>query len=217
MNVEQARFNMIEQQIRTWEVLDAQVLDLLFQVKREDFVPPEHRNLAFADLELPIGHGESMMQPKVEARILQELAVQSHETVCEVGTGSGYLTALLARRARHVTSAEFHADLKSGAERNLRTVGATNVTLLEGDSARSPLAESAFDVIVLTGSTPILPQAFLDRLTPGGRLFAVVGDAPVMKAVLVRQPVVGSFQRVELFETMLKPLVNAAQPPRFRF
>ena len=217
MNIEQARLNMIEQQIRTWEVLDPEVLDLLFQVKREDFVPAAHRNLAFADLELPIGHGESMMQPKVEARILQELAVQPHETVYEVGSGSGYLTALLARRARHVTSAEIHPDLKAGAERNLRTVGATNVTLLEGDSARAPLAESAFDVIVLTGSTPLLPQGFLDRLTPGGRLVAVLGDAPVMKAVLVRQPVAGSFQHIELFETMLKPLVNAPQPTRFRF
>ena len=217
MNVEQARFNMIEQQIRTWEVLDPEVLDLLFQVKREDFVPPEHRNLAFADLELPIGHGESMMQPKVEARILQELGVRPHESVYEVGTGSGYLTALLARRARHVTSAEIHPDLKSAAERNLRTVGAANVTLLEGDSASAPLAESAFDVIVLTGSVPLLPQGFLDRLTPGGRLVAVLGDAPVMKAVLVRQPVAGSFQHVELFETMLKPLVNAPQPTRFRF
>src|SRR6185436_16945522 len=119
MNVEQARFNMIEQQIRTWEVLDPEVLDLLFQVKREDFVPAAPRNLAFADLELPIGPGESIMQPKVDARILQELGVRPHEPVYEVGTGSGYLTALLARRARHVTSAEIHPDLKSGAERNL--------------------------------------------------------------------------------------------------
>lgn len=217
MNIEQARFNMVEQQIRTWEVLDADILDLLFQVKREDFVPPEHRSLAFADLEVPLGHGESMMQPKVEARILQDLAVQPDETVYEVGTGSGYLTALLARRARHVTSAEIYPDLKSRAERNLRAIGAANVTLLEGDSARVPLAESAFDVIVITGSTPVMPQAFLDRLSPGGRLFAVVGDVPVMKAVIVRQPVPGSFQHVELFETLLKPLVNAPQPPRFRF
>jgi protein-L-isoaspartate(D-aspartate) O-methyltransferase len=217
MNIEQARFNMVEQQIRPWEVLDADVLELLFEVKREDFVPPEHRSIAFADLEVPLGHGESMMQPKIEARILQDLAVQAGETVYEVGTGSGYLTALLSRRARHVTSAEIHPDLKSRAERNLRAMGAANVTLLEGDSARAPLAESAFDVIVLTGSTPVLPQAFLDRLSVGGRLFAVLGDSPVMKAVIVRQPVAGSFQHVELFETMLRPLVNAAQPPRFRF
>jgi protein-L-isoaspartate(D-aspartate) O-methyltransferase len=217
MNFEQARFNMIEQQIRTWEVLDPQVLELLSQVKREDFVPPGNRELAFADLELPLGHGESMMQPKVEARILQELGILAHENVYEVGTGSGYLAALMARRARHVTSAEIHADLLAGARDNLRRAAIANVTLLEGDSARAPLAESTFDVIVLTGSTPILPQAFLERLAPGGRLFAVVGDAPVMKAIVVRQPVAGAFQHAELFETMLKPLANAAQPPRFRF
>ena len=217
MNIEQARFNMIEQQIRTWEVLDPQVLDLLFKVRREDFVPPEHRDLAFADLEIPLGHGERMMQPKVEARILQELELEPSENVYEVGTGSGYLAALLASRARHVTSAEIHADLQQRAAANLRAAGIRNVTLLQGDSARAPLAESAFDVIVLTGSTPVLPQAFLDRLAPGGRLFAVVGDPPVMKAVLVRQPVAGAFQHTEFFETQLKPLVNAAQPARFRF
>jgi protein-L-isoaspartate(D-aspartate) O-methyltransferase len=217
MNVEQARFNMIEQQIRTWEVLDSTVLDLLFQVKREDFVPPAHRDLAFADLEVPLGHGEAMMQPKVEARILQELGVAPHETVYEVGTGSGYLTALLARRGRHVSSAEIHADLSAAAGASLRGAGIANVTLLQGDSAARPLAESAFDVIVITGSMPILPQAFLDRLAVGGRLFAVVGDAPVMKAMLVRRVTSASFQPVELFETVLKPLVNAPQPPRFRF
>ena len=217
MNVEQARFNMIEQQIRTWEVLDPAVLELLFEVKREDFVPPEHRALAFADLELPLGKGESMMQPKVEARILQELAIEPHETVYEVGTGSGYLTALLSRRARHVTSAEIHGELRTRAAENLRRAGRGNVTLLEGDSAAAPLAERAFDVIVIGGSLPVLPQAWLDRLSPGGRLVAVVGDLPVMKAVLVRHPESTSFQHVELFETLLKPLVNAPQPPRFRF
>jgi protein-L-isoaspartate(D-aspartate) O-methyltransferase len=217
MNYEQARFNMIEQQIRTWEVLDSEVLELLFQLKREDFVPEANRGLAFADLEIPLGHGEAMMQPKVEARILQELAILPHENVYEVGTGSGYLTALMARRARHVTSAEIHRDFIGRAAASLEREAIRNVTLLEGDSARAPLAESAFDVIVLTGSTPILPQAFLDRLSPGGRLFAVVGDPPVMKAIVVRQPVAGSFQHVELFETMVKPLVNAAEPPRFRF
>ena len=217
MNVEQARFNMIEQQIRTWEVLDPAVLALLNEVRREEFVPAEHRALAFADLEIPLGHGESMMQPKVEARIVQELALQPHETVYEVGTGSGYLTALLARRARHVTSAEIHADLKARASASLSAAGIANVTLLAGDSAARPLAEGAYDAIVVTASTPILPQAFLERLAPGGRLFAVIGDAPVMKATLVRAPVAGSFQHVELFETLLKPLVNAPQPSRFRF
>jgi protein-L-isoaspartate(D-aspartate) O-methyltransferase len=217
MNIEQARFNMVEQQIRTWEVLDPDVLELLFAVKREEFVPPQHRSIAFADLEVPLGHGEAMMQPKVEARILQELDLQPHETVYEVGTGSGYLTALMARQARHVTSAELYPDLQARAADNLRAAGISNATLLSGDSARSPLAESAFDVIVLTGSTPILPQAFLDRLSPGGRLFAIVGDLPVMKAVVVRQPVPGSFQHTEIFETVVKPLVNAAEPSRFKF
>ncbi len=217
MDIEQARFNMIEQQIRPWEVLDPMVLDLLARVKREAFVPPEHASLAFADLELPLGHAEAMMQPKVEARLIQELALQPHETVYEVGTGSGYLTALLAARARHVTSAEIYGDLHRSAAQKLRRAGVANVTLLEGDSALSPLAESAFDVIVLTGSTPILPRAFLERLAPGGRLFAVVGDPPAMKAVIATQPVAGSFQHVELFETTVKPLVNAAQPSRFRF
>ena len=216
MNVEQARFNMIEQQIRTWEVLDPAVLELLHEVRREDFVPGEHRALAFADLEVPLGHGETMMQPKVEARIVQELALLPHESVYEVGTGSGYLAALLARRSRHVTTAEVHPDLKARAGANLVAAGISNVTLLEGDGAARPLAEGAYDVIVLTGSVPLLPQAFLERLAPGGRLFAVVGDAPVMKATLVRH-VAGSFQHVELFETLLKPLVNAPQPSRFRF
>ncbi|MGE5616146.1 MAG: protein-L-isoaspartate O-methyltransferase family protein [Bacillota bacterium] len=217
MNIEQARFNMVEQQIRPWEVLDPDVLDLLFEVKRESFVPPEHRALAFADLEIPLGHGEAMMQPKVEARILQELAIRPHETVYEVGTGSGYLTALLAHRARHVTSAEIHADLHARAAQGLKSAGIDNVTLLQGDSAAGPLADSAFDVIVLTGSVPIVPQAFLDHLSAGGRFFAVVGDPPVMEALLVRQPERGAFQQVKLFETMLKPLVNAPQPARFRF
>lgn len=217
MNFEQARFNMVEQQIRPWEVLDPDVLGLLFEVKRELFVPGPHQALAFADMEIPIGHGEAMMQPKVEARILQELAVRPEETVYEVGTGSGYLTALLARRAKHVTSAEIHDDLHAGAAASLARSGIANVTLRRGDSARAPLGESAWDVIVLTGSTPELPQAFLDRLNPGGRLFAVVGDAPVMKAVVVERGAGAALRRTEIFETLLKPLVNAQAPARFRF
>jgi protein-L-isoaspartate(D-aspartate) O-methyltransferase len=157
------------------------------------------------------------MQPKVEARILQELSVRPHENVYEVGTGSGYVTALLASLARHVTSAEIHPGLHARAAENLVRAGVGNVTLVGGDSAARPLAESAMDVIVITGSVPFIPQAFLERLSPGGRLFAVVGDPPVMEAMLVRQPERGAFQRVKLFETLLKPLVNAPQPSRFRF
>ena len=217
MNIEQARFNMVEQQIRTWDVLDPDVLALLFELKRERFVPEAHRDLAFMDLEVPIGHGEAMMQPKVEARILQELAIEPHETVYEVGTGTGYLAALLSRRARHVTSAEIHPDLRALAERALAAEGIANVTLLEGDSARAPLGETAYDVIVLTGSSPLLPDAFAARLNPGGRLFAVTGEAPVMEAVLVRHTPRDSFSRTVLFETMLKPLVHALEPTQFRF
>lgn len=217
MNFEQARFNMVEQQIRPWEVLDPDVLGLLLEVKRENFVPAQHQALAFADMEIPIGHGEAMMQPKVEARILQELAVGPEESVYEVGTGSGYLTALLARRAKHVTSAEIHEDLQALARANLGRAGIGNVTLLHGDSARAPLGEASWDVIVLAGSTPELPEAFLERLNPGGRLFAVVGDAPVMKALVIERGRSGSLRRTEVFETLLKPLVNAQSPARFRF
>jgi protein-L-isoaspartate(D-aspartate) O-methyltransferase len=208
---------MVEQQIRPWEVLDPAVLGLLFRVKREHFVPEGHRDIAFADLEIPIGHGEAMMHPKVEARLLQELSIQPHETVYEVGTGSGYLTALLASLARHVTSAEIHADLLESAAAKLARDGIGNVTLVQGDSARAPLAEGAFDVIVLTGSVPIVPPGFLDRLNPGGRFFAVVGDPPVMEATVIRQAERGAFQQLKLFETLLKPLANAPQPTRFRF
>ncbi|MBK6982648.1 MAG: protein-L-isoaspartate O-methyltransferase [Betaproteobacteria bacterium] len=217
MNVEQARFNMVEQQIRPWDVLDPGVLGLFFEVKREQFVPAEHAALAFADLEIPIGHGESMMHPRVEARILQELGVRPEESVYEVGTGSGYLAALLARRARQVTSAEIHADLHAGAAANLARAGIGNVTLLQGDSARAPLGELAYDVIVLTGSTPELPQAFIERLNPRGRLFAIVGVAPVMKAVVVERGPDGAIRRTEVFEALVKPLVNALAPGRFRF
>jgi protein-L-isoaspartate(D-aspartate) O-methyltransferase len=217
MNFEQARFNMVEQQIRPWEVLDPQVLALLFEMKRELFVPGAHAALAFADLEIPIGCGETMLQPKMEARILQELAVRPGESVYEVGTGSGYLTALLARRARQVTSAEIHGELHRFAAANLARAGVANVTLLQGDSARAPLSEAAYDVIVLTGSTPVLPQAFLDRLNPGGRLFAVVGDAPAMKAIVVTRGANGATCSTEVFETLLKHLVNAQAPARFRF
>jgi protein-L-isoaspartate(D-aspartate) O-methyltransferase len=217
MNFEQARFNMVEQQIRPWEVLDPDVLGLLFEVKRESFVPAEHRDLAFADLEIPIGHGETMWQPKVEARALQALAVRPGETAYEVGTGSGHFAALLARRAASVTSAEIHPDLQERADSNLRAAGIGNVRLVAGDSARAPLTDASYDVIVLTGSTPLLPPAFVERLNPGGRLFAVTGEPPVMKAVLLTKVGPADVRTETLFETLLRPLANALQPARFRF
>src|SRR5260221_1248565 len=181
MSVEQARFNMVEQQIRTWEVLDQDVLDLLYVVRREEFVPTEYRAFAFSDMEIPLyegaDEGERMMQPKVEARILQELAVRKNERVLEVGTGSGYLTALLAARAHHVYSVEINPKLKAFGEDNLRRAGVENVTPELGDAAQGWQRHAPYDVIVLTGSTPLMPQTLLSQLGVGGRLFAIVGDA----------------------------------------
>jgi protein-L-isoaspartate(D-aspartate) O-methyltransferase len=217
MNFEQARTNMVEQQIRTWEVLDQAVLDLLYAVPREDFVPGAYRTLAFADMEIPIGEGEKMMAPKVEARIVQALAPHKTERVLEVGTGSGYLTALLAHRAAHVHSVEIRPALAAFGRDNLARHGADNVTLETGDAARGWPTRAPYDVIVLTGSTPALPKVLLDQLAPGGRLFAVVGELPVMVARLVTCSAPGAFRSVELFDTVLAPLVNAEQPPRFKF
>ena len=227
MNFEQARFNMIEQQIRTWEVLDQDVLDLLFQVKREDFVPAAYRGIAFTDMEIPLGcgHGQLMMPPKMEARIIQELAPKNHERVLEIGTGSGYLTALLARSAATVTSVEYFDIYSRSAAANLARANITNVHLKIGDAAQSPAAfigaGEKFDAIVLTGSVPILPQVFLDALAENGRLFAIVGDAPVMKATLFTRTGSSASTNVcasaEIFETVVAPLVNAQQPSRFDF
>jgi len=208
---------MVEQQIRPWEVLDQEVLDSLYVVRREEFVPAEHRALAFSDLEIPLGDGEAMMQPKVEARILQEVAVKANDKVLEIGTGSGYLTALLAHRARHVVSVEINPRLKAFGEANLRAAGVKNVTLELGDGARGWTGHAPYDVIVLTGSTPLLPETFLQQLTVGGRLFAVVGDPPVMKAQLVTCVEDGSYNSIDIFETNLAPLKNALQPERFVF
>jgi len=217
MNFDQARANMVEQQIRPWEVLDQAVLDLLYAVPREDFVPAAYRSLAFVDMEIPIGEGEKMMAPKIEARLLQALAPRKHERVLEVGTGSGYLTALLAHRAAHVHSVEIRPALAAFGRGNLERHGADNVTLETGDAARGWPTRAPYDAIVLTGSTPVLPRTLLDQLAPGGRLFAVVGEAPVMVARLVTCSAPGAFRSVELFDTLLAPLVNAEQPPRFRF
>ena len=217
MNVEQARTNMVEQQIRTWEVLDQDVLDLLYAVPREEFVPSQHRELAFSDLQLPIGEGQLMWEPKLEARVLQELMVHKTDRVLEVGTGSGYLTALLAHRAAQVHSVEIHPQLAEFGKRNLERHGADNVTLEIGDAARGWARHTPYQVIVLTGSTPVLPQAFLKQLDIGGRLFAVIGDAPAMTARLVTRTAPEAFGTIDLFETVIAPLVNCEQPPRFRF
>jgi len=216
MNFEQARFNMIEQQIRTWDVLDQGVLDLLFEVRREDFVPPPYRALAFADLEIPLGDGELMWTPKMEARVLQVLELKPHESALEIGTGSGYLAALLARSCSDVASVEINPRLLGEAARKLRDAGVDHVRLEQGDGARGWRNE-LYDAIVLTGSTPVLPDSWLKQLKPGGRLFAVVGDAPVMTARLLRWTAPGAVATENLFETVITPLRNAPQPERFVF
>lgn len=217
MNVDQARLNMIEYQIRPWEVLDQQVLDLLYAVKREDFAPPAYRMLAFSDLEIPIGQGECMWQPKLEARVLQELAVKPTDLVLEVGTGSGYFTALLARLAQHVYSVEIHPELKASAEANLRRAGVTNVTVELGDAARGWTKHAPYDIIVLTGSTPELPQQLLQQMKPGARLFAVVGNPPVMAARMVTCTGEGVYNSIDRLETQIAPLANALEGERFSF
>ena len=221
MNLEQARSNMVEQQIRTWEVLDQDVLDLLYLVPREEFVPEKYRALAFSDLEIPLEEGvkagAKMWQPKLEARVIQELALKKTDRVLEVGTGSGYLCALLAHRAAHVNSVEIRPGLAEFGRRNLEHHGVANIALELGDAARGWPSHAPYDVIVLTDSTPLLPHAFLDELAPGGRLFAVVGEAPAMTARLVTCTAPGAYGSAELFETVLTPLVNAERPPRFRF
>ena len=215
MNLDQARFNMVEQQIRTWEVLDQEVLDLLFEIRREEFLPPASKSLAFVDMEIPLGHGEVMLQPKLEARMLQDLGVKSTDRVLEIGSGSGYMTALLAKRAAFVDSVEIVPELNAFAAKNLAAHGIDNVKLHVGDGARG--WGTSYDVIVLTGSTPVLAPALLSQLNAGGRLLAVIGDAPVMKATLFTAAGKGDVASIELFETCIPPLRNAPQPPRFVF
>ncbi|HVF64572.1 MAG TPA: protein-L-isoaspartate O-methyltransferase [Casimicrobiaceae bacterium] len=216
MDTATARFNMVEQQIRTWEVLDPKVLDLLFVVMREEFVPRAYRALAFADLEIPLGGGQTMWAPKMEARVLQALAIKPNEEVLEIGTGSGYFTALLAASGGIVTTVEIDAERAAAARTKLarREFGAVNVDV--GDGARGH-GRRAYDVVVLTGSTPILSDRFAAQLKPGGRLFAIVGEPPVMKARLARWTAPGAPIATDLFETVVAPLINAPQPARFVF
>ncbi|MDR5778736.1 protein-L-isoaspartate O-methyltransferase [Caballeronia sp. LZ065] len=217
MNIEQARFNMIEQQIRPWEVLDQDVLNLLSIVKRENFVPAAYRNIAFADLEVPLPGGERMLAPRVEARILQELAVHKGETVLEIGTGSGYMAALLAHRGRSVTSVEISPELADLARQNLAANGVTNAQVVTGDGARGWTDGAPYDVICVSGGLPVMPQEFLELLKIGGRIAAFVGVAPVMKAQIVTRVDEKQFRVSDVFETLVAPLKNAVHPSLFRF
>lgn len=221
MDFERARFNMVEQQIRPWDVLDQEVLDLLFAVRREDYVPDAWRALAFADTEIPLiaggrNTGEVMLEPKVEARLIQALAPRKHEHVLEVGAGSGYMAALLAHRARHVQSFEILPDLASVARANLERAGVRNVKVETGNGAE-PAGGASFEVIVLSGSVPFVPESMLARLAVGGRLAAIVGDEPAMEAQLITRTGAHSFSAVNLFETATRRLVGFPEKPKFSF
>jgi protein-L-isoaspartate(D-aspartate) O-methyltransferase len=215
LNIEQARFNMIEQQIRTWDVLDLHILDVLSQTPREEFVPEAHRALAFADLQIPLGHGQNMLHPKMEGRILQTMAIKSTDRILEIGTGSGYLTACLAKLGSHVDSVDIQADFIDSAALRLETHNIGNVTLAVGDAAAGWPQGAPYDVIVISGSLPVADPAFQQQLAPGGRLFMVTGSAPAMQAWLITRVGANDFSREVLFETVLPPLINAAPAPQF--
>ncbi len=217
MNIEQARFNMIEQQIRPWDVLDQDVLSLLSQVRREAFVPEAQRALAFVDTQVPLPAGQCMLEPKLEARLLQELEVGRQDRVLEVGAGSGYMAALLASCAQRVTTLEIEPQLAALARENLRRAGIVNAKVVEADGAAGYPAEGPYDVILLSGSVPEVPQVLLDQLKEGGRLAAIVGQLPVMTAVLVTRTGAAAFQREVLFDTVAPRLSGFPEPTRFHF
>jgi protein-L-isoaspartate(D-aspartate) O-methyltransferase len=234
-DIERARANMIEQQIRTWEVLDPSGLDLLHVIRREEFVAPAYRRLAFTDMEVPLrierpdgtvhDSGERMFAPKVEARLLQELSTKAHEVALEIGTGSGYMAALLAHRVQRVVSVEIQPELKRFAESNLARNGVRNVRVELGDGARGwptpgaggPPAPAAYDIIVVSGALPVLPETLLSQLKVGGRLSAIVGESPAMSAQIVTRVEERVYETVRLFETDMKLLANAWRPSAFRF
>ena len=216
MDFEQARFNMIEQQVRPWDVLAADVLDLLGAVKREDFVPAAYRNLAFTDMEIPLPCGESMLAPRVEARLLQELALRKHESVLEIGTGSGFVAALLGHSAAQLTTVEIHPELAEAAQARLRHAGVLNATVRCLDASRE-LPPGEFDAILLSGSVAQIPDALVARLKVGGRLCAIVGDAPMMRAQRLTRVSASDSKVVDLFDTVAPRLHGFAETPRFRF
>jgi protein-L-isoaspartate(D-aspartate) O-methyltransferase len=221
MSTEKARFNMIQQQIRPWDVLDQGVLDVLSVVRREAYVPEAYQNLAFADVELPLGDGsvpgQVMLAPKMEARMLQELALRNTDKVLEIGTGSGYMAALLAEKAEIVYSVEIDPLLVAQARANLQRAGVANVSVDLGDGAQGWSLYAPYDVIVLSGSTPVLPPSLLQQLKIGGRLIAVVGELPAMQLQRVTRTDENAFNTINVLETVVAPLCHAAHPDRFVF
>ena len=224
MNIEQARFNMIEQQIRPWHVSDAAVLELLSSVKREDFVPPAHKGLAFADLEIPLmGSGEEsqvsgqcMLEPRLDARMLQDLTVRPTDTVLEIGAGSGYMAALLSGLAQRVVTLEINPDLAAMARNNLRNVGIQNVEVRQADGAKMTAADGSFDVIAMSGSVTEVPHNLLSMLKVGGRLGVIVGDEPIMRATIVTRTSATEFSTLQSWDTLAPRLQNFPEPSRFK-
>jgi len=217
MNLEQARFNMIEQQIRPWEVADADVLHLLSVIKREDFVPLAHKALAFVDMEIPLGHGQCMLAPRVEARLLQDAAVQKHEKVLEIGAGSGFMAALLAHRAQRVLTLEIVPELAQMARSNLQKAGIHNAEVRMADGAQGAAADGPFDVILLSGSVAEVPQLLLSQLKVGGRLVAIVGDEPVMRATVVTRTGEANYLTRQPWDTVAPRLLHFPEPSQFHF
>ena len=217
MDLNQARFNMIEQQIRPWEVLDPQVLALLSVVRREDFVPLAHKALAFVDMEIPLGHGQVMLAPRVQARLLQELALQKTDKVLEVGTGSGFMAALLAHQAASVLSLELDAGLAAQAQKNLYKAGVSNVTVRHADGSQGAAADGPFDAILLSGSVAEVPQALLAQLKVGGRLVTIVGQEPMMRATVVTRTSDTAFTTTQPWDVNTTRLAGFTEPSRFTF
>jgi protein-L-isoaspartate(D-aspartate) O-methyltransferase len=217
MNIEQARFNMIEQQIRPWNVLDTEILELLHVVKREQFVPAAYQNLAFADAEIPLPGGDVMLAPKFEARVMQELNLKKHETVLEIGTGSGYMAALLAHRGAKVTSVEISPENRVLAQKNLAKAGIHNVTVEEGNGALGWDKGAPYDVLVISGALEVLPEALLKQVKVGGRIAAITGQPPAMEFSIITRTGEAAWNTVKVFETNVRYLSGAPVPSHFQF
>ena len=217
MNTEQARFNMVEQQVRPWNVLDQNVLGLMERAPRDAFVPDAYRSLAYADISIPLALGECMLPPRIEARMLQSLRLDSADRVLEIGTGSGFFTYMLAALAGHVVSVELHADLLESARLRLEAQNAFNITLERGDGIAGRASGAPYDVIAVTGSMPLLNEQFERQLSIGGRLFVVIGEAPTMEAMLIERLSENEWRRDDLFETVIPSLTGAPARPQFVF
>jgi protein-L-isoaspartate(D-aspartate) O-methyltransferase len=217
MNVEQARFNMIEQQIRPWEVLDTSILGLLSAVRREDFVPQAHQGQAFMDIEIPLGGGRSLLAPRVEARMVQDLQLSKRDQVLQIGAATGFVSALLAHKSRRVIGLENDASLAAAARANLRKAGVNNAEIVQADGASGFPGQAPYDAILLCGSVASVPQGLLDQVKVGGRLMAIVGQLPMMQATLYTRLPNGSFSSQVMFDTVAPRLAGFAEPSQFQF